>query len=246
MPHAARTACVARVRLRSYVCLRVRVTCAGTATSVLAAHAGLGDASTVDETHLRLRMAPRHRPGQPERACGWYWGHNMASRAPTQRDRVPLSLFHRARQRGVRTSRTSCGGEVCVLSHTSTPATTRLAPNRGASRGGLLCFYHGATNEARVSTRSAPNNSAIAAVLTSSSQSTRTITSATGRKHGGYAAAHARAADRLVVLNIGMAHQRPEPRATPHCRQPRSGDLGQRVCNSRGMGDCRQNDIRKQ
>jgi hypothetical protein len=37
--------------------------------------------------------------------------------------------------------------------------------------------------------------------LPSSSQSTRTITSATGRKHGGYAAAHARAADRLVVLN---------------------------------------------
>ena len=70
---------------------------------------------------------------------------HMASRAPTQRARVPLSLFHRARQRGVRTSRTSCGREVCVLSHTSMPATTRLAPNRGASRGGLLCPYHGAS-----------------------------------------------------------------------------------------------------
>ena len=42
---------------------------------------------------------PRHRPGQPERACGWYWDHNMASRAPTQRARVPLSLFHRAAAR---------------------------------------------------------------------------------------------------------------------------------------------------
>jgi len=30
-----------------------------------------------------LRMAARHRPGQPERACGWHWGHHMASRAPT-------------------------------------------------------------------------------------------------------------------------------------------------------------------
>ena len=136
----------ARVRLRSYVCPRACVTRAGTATSVLAAHAGIGDVSTVDEPHILLRMAARHRPGQPERACGWHWGHHMASRAPTQRARaLPLPLFHRARQRGVRTSRTSCGGEVCVLSHTSTPATTRLAPTRGASRCGFLCPYHGAS-----------------------------------------------------------------------------------------------------
>ena len=53
----------ARVRLRSYVCLRVCVTRAGTATSVLAAHAGLDDAATVDETHLRRRMAPTASPG---------------------------------------------------------------------------------------------------------------------------------------------------------------------------------------
>jgi len=210
MPHAARTACLrvcgARARVRACACARMCVFACVLHVQELRPRCWLRTPALATlRPSMKLIYAvgwrPRHRPGQPERACGWYWDHNMASRAPTQRARVPLSLFHRARQRGVRTSRTSCGREVCVLSHTSTPATTRLAPNRGDRAVACYALTTGRANEARASTRSAPNNSAIAAVLPSSSQSTRTITSATGRKHGGYAAAHARAADRLVVLN---------------------------------------------
>ena len=105
------------------------------------------------------------------------------------------------------------GSEVCALvAHLAAERcaycrTLRRRPQRGLppieGHRAVACYAltTGRANEARASTRSAPNNSAIAAVLPSSSQSTRTITSATGRKHGGYAAAHARAADRLVVLN---------------------------------------------
>ena len=154
MPHAARTACLrvcgARARVRACACARMCVFACVSHVQELRPRCWLRTPALATlRPSMKLIYAvgwrPRHRPGQSERACGWYWDHNMASRAPTQRARVPLSLFHRARQRGVRTSRTSCGREVCVLSHTSMPATTRLAPNRGASRGGLLCPYHGAS-----------------------------------------------------------------------------------------------------
>ena len=108
---------------------------------------------------------------------------------------------------------TARGSEVCALvAHLAAERcvycrTLRRRPQRGLppleGYRVVACYAltTGRANEARVSTSSAPNNNAIVAVLPSSPQSTRTITSATGRKHGGYAAAHARAADRLVVLN---------------------------------------------